>query len=194
MEFEFRIPEDARLLTHISQRSNLKLMKTVIDHFDKQQWEDFRNSFLRYLAKEYALVTGLRCDAFLEGAEYERLLERRRLKERCFKSNDKISLAQLQFAMARSSTPRADRYKLGLVLILEGVFNAPDNNVGIHLPTLSIVNDLDIFFGYPWGRVGYRHLLHEFRGTSAKKFQKAKKRKEKEITYTVYDFSIAMQE
>ncbi|CAA3009029.1 RING-H2 finger ATL39-like [Olea europaea subsp. europaea] len=36
----------------------------------------------RFGLQEYALVTGLGCDAFLEGAEYERLLERRRLKER----------------------------------------------------------------------------------------------------------------
>ncbi|XP_022889391.1 uncharacterized protein LOC111404893 isoform X2 [Olea europaea var. sylvestris] len=229
MEFKFRIPEDARLRAHISQRSNLKLVKTVMDHFDERQREDFRNSSLEYLAEisdiqlsaqliqqlafrtihtnklyelwfsvqehltrfglqEYALVTGLRRGSFPEGAEYERVLQKRRLKERYFKSNNKISLAQLQSTMARSSMPRADRYKLGLVLILEGVFNAPDNNVGIHLPTLSIVDNLAIFFTYPWGRVGYRRLLHEFRGTWAKKFQKVKKRKEKEIIYTATTF------
>ncbi|XP_022845851.1 uncharacterized protein LOC111368688 [Olea europaea var. sylvestris] len=169
-----------------------------MDHFDERQRENFRNSSLGYLAEvpviqfsaqliqqlwfstqghltrfglqEYTLVTGLRCGSFPEGAEYERVLQRRRLKERYFKSNDKISLAQLQSAMARSLTPRANRCKLGLVLILEGLFNAPNNNVGIHLPTLSIVDDLDIFFAYPWGRVGYRRLLHGFRGTWAKIF------------------------
>ncbi|CAA2959632.1 Hypothetical predicted protein [Olea europaea subsp. europaea] len=160
MEFEFHIPEDARLRAHILQRSNLKLVKTVMDHFNERRWEDFRNSSLGYLAEvpdiqfsaqliqqlvfrtvrtnklyelwfsvqghltrfglqEYAFVTRLRCSSFLEGVEYERLLQRRRLKE--------------------------------------------------------------------------RHLLHGFRGTWAKKFQKAKRRKEKEITYTVHGFPIAMQ-
>ncbi|CAA2986134.1 Hypothetical predicted protein [Olea europaea subsp. europaea] len=135
-------------------------MKTIMDHFNERHWEDFRNSSLGYLAdvldiqffaqliqqlvfrtirtdnlyelwfsvrghlmrfdlQEYALVTGLRCGAFLEGAEFDRLLERRRLKE--------------------------------------------------------------------------RRLLHGFRGTWAKKFQKAKRRKEKKITYTVHGFPIAMQ-
>ncbi|CAA3031462.1 Hypothetical predicted protein [Olea europaea subsp. europaea] len=167
MEFKFRISKDARLWVHISQRSNLKYVKTVMDHFDERQWEDFHNSSLGYLAKvsdiqfstqliqqlvfrtvhtdkvyelwfnmqghfmrfgvqEYALVTGLRCSAFLKGGEFDRLLERRRLKERCFKSNDKILLAQLWSALARPSTVRVDRYKLGLVLIVEGVFNALD--------------------------------------------------------------------
>ncbi|CAA2993347.1 Hypothetical predicted protein [Olea europaea subsp. europaea] len=161
---------------HISQRSNLKYVKTVMDHFDERQCEDFRNFSLDYLA---------------EGDDFDRLLERRRLKERYFKSNDKISLAQLQSIVARSSTNRADRYKLGLVLIVEGVFNVSDNNVDIHLPTLSIVDDLDFFFTYPWDRVTYRRLLHGFRGSFERKFQKAKKRKE--ITYTVYGFPIAMQ-
>ncbi|CAA3015708.1 Hypothetical predicted protein [Olea europaea subsp. europaea] len=218
VEFEFRIPEDARLRAHISQRSNLKLVKTVMDHFDERQREDFRNSSLEYLAEisdiqlsaqliQQLAFRTIRTDKLYElwfsvqehltrfglqehalGAEYERVLQRRRLKERYFKSNNKISLAQLQSTMARSSTPRADRYKLGLVLILEGVFNAPDNNVGIHLPTLSIVDNLDIFFTYPWGRVGSRRLLHGFRGTWAKKIQKAKKRKEKEIIYMATTF------
>ncbi|CAA2996729.1 Hypothetical predicted protein [Olea europaea subsp. europaea] len=154
MEFEFRISEDARLRAHISQRSNLKYTKTVMDHFDERQREDFRNSSLGYLAEvsdiqfsaqliqqlvfrtvrtdkvyelwfsmqghlmrfslqKSALVMGLRCGAFPEGVEYDRLLERRRC------------------------------------------------------------------------------LLDGFRDTWAKKFQKAKRKKE--ITYTVHDFPIAMQ-
>ncbi|CAA2997840.1 Hypothetical predicted protein [Olea europaea subsp. europaea] len=59
---------------------------------------------------------------------------------------DKISLAQLQSTVARPLTVQVDRYKLGLVLIAEGVFNAPNNNVGIQLGTLSIADDLDVFF------------------------------------------------
>lgn len=211
MEFDYCIPKEARLRAHISQRSNLKYVKTVMDVFDDRQHDEFRNSPFGYLAEvaeiqfsaqliqqlvfrtirtdkvnelwfkvqgnmmrfglqEYTLVTGLRRGVFSEGDEFDRVLKRRRLKERYFKSMEKISLAQLQTTIARPSTTRADRYKLGLVLIVEGVFNAPDNNVGIDLHTLSIVDNLDIFFAYPWGRVGYRRLLHGFRGFWAKKF------------------------
>ncbi|CAA2958715.1 Hypothetical predicted protein [Olea europaea subsp. europaea] len=51
MEFEFLIPEDARLQAHISQRSNLKYVKIVMERFDEHQREDFRNSCLRFLAE-----------------------------------------------------------------------------------------------------------------------------------------------
>ncbi|CAA2938467.1 Hypothetical predicted protein [Olea europaea subsp. europaea] len=164
MEFDFCIPKYARLRAHILQWNNLKYVKTVMDHFDDRQREDFCNSPFRYLAKvpeiqfsaqliqqlvfrtiridkvnelwfsvqgnlmrfglqEYTLVTGLRCSVFPVGDDFDRVLERRLLKE----------------------------------------------------------------------RVGYRRLLHGFQGFWAKKFQKTKRRQEKEITYTIHDFPIAMQ-
>ncbi|CAA2973241.1 Hypothetical predicted protein [Olea europaea subsp. europaea] len=112
MEFEFRIPESARLRAHISQRSNLKYVKIVMDQFDERHREDFRNTSLGYLAV----------------------------------------VPDIQFSAQ---------------LIQQLVFRT------IHTDKLR--------------------LLHGFRCTWAKKFQKAKRRKEKEITYTVHGFSIAMQ-
>ncbi|CAA2933634.1 Hypothetical predicted protein [Olea europaea subsp. europaea] len=122
MEFDYCIPEEARLRAHISQRSNLKYVKTVMDVFDDRQRDEFRNSPFGYLAEvaeiqfsaqliqqlvfrtirtdkvnelwfnvqgnmmrfglqEYTLVTGLRCGVFPKGDEFDRVLERRRLKE-----------------------------------------------------------------------------------------------------------------
>ncbi|CAA2998710.1 Hypothetical predicted protein, partial [Olea europaea subsp. europaea] len=51
MEFEFLILEYARLWAYISQRSNLKYVKTVLEHFDERKHEDFRNSCLGFLAE-----------------------------------------------------------------------------------------------------------------------------------------------
>ncbi|CAA3011329.1 Hypothetical predicted protein [Olea europaea subsp. europaea] len=51
MEFEFCISKDARLRAHISQQSNFKYVKTVMDHFDERQRDDFRNSSLGYPAE-----------------------------------------------------------------------------------------------------------------------------------------------
>ncbi|CAA2974589.1 Hypothetical predicted protein [Olea europaea subsp. europaea] len=107
----------------------------------------------RFGIQEYALVTGLGCGLLPDDNVMDRVLDKRRLKDIHFKHVDKISCAQLEQTFLRSSTPRADRYKLGLALIIKGVFNAPDNNVGIDMETLSIVDDLDLFFSYPWVRV-----------------------------------------
>ncbi|CAA3000338.1 Hypothetical predicted protein [Olea europaea subsp. europaea] len=183
MDFESLVPENARLRGHVSQRSNLRYIKTVVEHLDERQWADFRNSCLGFLSEvpdlqfsaqliqqlvfcciqtnkryelwfnlqghlarfgiqEYALVTGLRCGLLPDDNVMDRVLNKRRLKDKYFKHVDKISCAQLEQTFLRSSTPRTDRYKFGLALIIEGVFNAPDNNVGIDIETLSIVDNL----------------------------------------------------
>ncbi|CAA3027292.1 Hypothetical predicted protein [Olea europaea subsp. europaea] len=131
MEFDYCIPEEARLRAHISQRSNLKYVKTVMDVFDDRQRDKFRNSPFGYLAEvaeiqfsaqliQQLVFRTIRTD---KGDEFDRVLKRRRLKE----------------------------------------------------------------------RVGYRRLLHGFRSFWAKKFLKAKRRQEKEVTYTIHGFPIAMQ-
>ncbi|CAA2961526.1 Hypothetical predicted protein [Olea europaea subsp. europaea] len=207
MEFQFWVPENVRLPARISQRSNLKYIKTVMDNLDDRLRADFCNSCLGFLAdvleiqfstqliqaSEYAIFTGLHAGSFPEGDWYTKALEKRRLKEKYFKSLEKISCAQLEKAFVCASTPRADRYKLGVALIVEGVITAPDNNVGIDEDTLALVDDLELFFLYPWAKVGYRRLLKGFRGTWERKMSDAKTKNEKDVSYTIHEFSIIMQ-
>ncbi|CAA2984900.1 Hypothetical predicted protein [Olea europaea subsp. europaea] len=190
MEFQFLVPENVRLSARISQWSNLKYIKTVMDNFDDRLRADFRNSCLAFLAdvleiqfsaqliqalvcrgilcdkfhelwfnmqghltrfglQEYAIVTRLLARSFSKGDRYTKALEKRRLKEKYFKSLEKLSCAQLEKAFLRASTPWADRYKLGLALIVEGVIIAPDNNVSIDEDTLAIWMTWSYFFRTP---------------------------------------------
>ncbi|CAA3027512.1 Hypothetical predicted protein [Olea europaea subsp. europaea] len=41
MDFEYLVPKNARLRAHISQRSNLRYVKTDLEHFDDRQRTDF---------------------------------------------------------------------------------------------------------------------------------------------------------
>ncbi|CAA3032968.1 Hypothetical predicted protein, partial [Olea europaea subsp. europaea] len=118
----------------------------------------------RFGIQEYALVTGLRCSLLSDDNVMERVLDKMRLKDKYFKYVDKISCAQMEQTFLQSSMPRVNRYKLSLALIIEGVFNAPDNNVGIDIETLSIIDDLDLFFSYLWGRISYGCLIRDFFG------------------------------
>lgn len=96
---------------------------------------------------------------------------------------------QLEKAFLWPSTSRTNRYKLDIALIVIGVFSAPDNNVGIDIDTLSIIDKLDIFFYYLWDKVQYNSLLREFKDSWIRKFRQAKA--EKVISYTIYGFSIS---
>ncbi|CAA2998090.1 Hypothetical predicted protein [Olea europaea subsp. europaea] len=121
------------------------------------------------------------CGPLPDDAAMDRVLQKKRLKDKYFKSTERISCGELEKAFLRPSTPRADRYKLGLALIIEGVFNASDSHVGIELPTLSIVDDLDMFYSYPWGRVSYIRIIRGFRRRLGRKFVDATNKKEKAI-------------
>ncbi|CAA2954001.1 Hypothetical predicted protein [Olea europaea subsp. europaea] len=159
MDFEPLVPENACLRGHISQRNNLRyfsaqlIQQLVFCCIQIDKRHELQLNLQGHLAKfgiqEYALVTGLRCGLLSDDNVMERVLDKRRLKDKYFKHVDKILCAQLEQTFLRSSTPRADRYKVGLVLIIEGVFNALDNNVGIDMEMLSIIDDLDLFFSYP---------------------------------------------
>ncbi|CAA2982014.1 Hypothetical predicted protein [Olea europaea subsp. europaea] len=49
MDFEYLVSKNARLRAHISQRSNLRYVKIVLEHFDDRQHTNFRNSCLGFL-------------------------------------------------------------------------------------------------------------------------------------------------
>ncbi|CAA2992940.1 Hypothetical predicted protein [Olea europaea subsp. europaea] len=54
MDFEYLVPKNARLRANISQRSNLRYVKTVLEHFDDRQRTDFLNSCLGFLSEIWA--------------------------------------------------------------------------------------------------------------------------------------------
>lgn len=86
-----------------------------------------------------------------KGTEVDKILKKTHLQDRMFVNIDRITCSDLEKVFLKSAN-RKDRYKLGLSLIIEGVFNSRDQNVGIHSTTLSIIDDLDFFNAHPWGR------------------------------------------
>ncbi|CAA2994739.1 Hypothetical predicted protein [Olea europaea subsp. europaea] len=162
MDFEFLIPEDAQLRAHISQRSNLKYIKIVMDHFDERQREDFCNSPLGYLTD----VPDIQFSAQLIPQLVFRTVRTEKMNELWFNVQDHLMRFDLEEYAA------VTRLRCGLF---------PEGD------------DFDRLIETKMLKERYRRLLHGFRGNFARKFQQVKRRKEKEITCTVHDFSIAIQ-
>ncbi|CAA3015891.1 Hypothetical predicted protein [Olea europaea subsp. europaea] len=57
MDFEYLVPKNARLRAHISQQSDLRYVKTVLEHFNDQQCTDFRRKFVDATKKKEKAVT-----------------------------------------------------------------------------------------------------------------------------------------
>ncbi|CAA2980417.1 transcription factor bHLH128-like [Olea europaea subsp. europaea] len=66
------------------------LFRTIRTEKVNELWFNVQGHLMRFGLQEYAAVTGLRCGVFPEGNDFDRLIERKKLKERYFKSNDKI--------------------------------------------------------------------------------------------------------
>ncbi|CAA2998341.1 Hypothetical predicted protein, partial [Olea europaea subsp. europaea] len=185
IEFDYCIPEEARLWAHISQRSNLKYVKTVIDLFNDRQRDEFRNSPFEYLAE----VAEIQFSTQLIQQLVFRTIRTDKVNKLWFNVQGNMMRFDLQeYTLVTGLRCGVFREGDEFDRVLERAhvnsrrsFQCPDNNVEIDLRTLSIVDNLDIFFAYPWGRVDYRRLLHGFRGFWVKKFLKAKRRQEKEV-------------
>ncbi|XP_022884480.1 uncharacterized protein LOC111401131 isoform X1 [Olea europaea var. sylvestris] len=109
-----------------------------------------------------------------------------------FANMDRITCSNLEKFFLKCGT-RNDRYKFGLALIIEGVFNSRDRNVGIHPTTLSIVDNLDFFNAYPWGTLCFQLLIKSLLRVWGRKTDMAKVNNCHRMTYTLYGFPLAVQ-
>ncbi|CAA3029311.1 Hypothetical predicted protein [Olea europaea subsp. europaea] len=106
-----------------------------------------RNSCLRFLTDvseiqffaqliQALVCRGIRCDKshelwFNVQRHFTRIGEEE-AEGKVFQITEKISCAKLEKTFVRVSKPQADRYKLELALIVEGVITAPDNKLHVY--------------------------------------------------------------
>ncbi|KAL2461633.1 Ubiquitin-like protease domain-containing protein [Abeliophyllum distichum] len=117
--------------------------------------QDAQFSFL-----EFTLVTGFkRCDE----TEYKnRILQNGRLFDKYFGDGDKITPSHLYDAFDNEEEDMNDKYKLGLACIYESVLRAKELNTKIDGHILDLVDYLDLFNEYPWGRKIYDLTRYAF--------------------------------
>ena len=108
---------------------------------------------------EFALVTRLNFSRLPSLEE----LEERNLSDclitEYLNDAEKVQLSQVDHAF-KTCTDVEDVYKLGLCLFVEGVLNAIEGKLHIWRDILKIVENVEYFFSYPWGKYSYRRLLH----------------------------------
>ncbi|XP_022899344.1 uncharacterized protein LOC111412647 [Olea europaea var. sylvestris] len=186
---------------HVARLPELKLSAQLIHEMVNRSvvcrkrfeaWFKVNQRFARFGLPEFALITGLKCSPVPKGAEVDKILEKTHLQDKMFANMDQITCSDLEKAFLKCAN-RNDRYKLGLALIIEGVFNSRDRNVGINSTTLSIVDDLDFFNAYPWGTVCFQLLIKSLLRGWGRKADMVKVNDCDRMTYTLYGFPLAVQ-
>ncbi|XP_022871451.1 uncharacterized protein LOC111390621 [Olea europaea var. sylvestris] len=139
----------------------------------------------RFSILEFALITSLRCT----GEEEVRvcIIRNKRLLDLYFGGKGPVTPPQLEDAFRRCDH-MLDKLKLGLVYILESILRRRHRRTSIDLFSLDVVDDIDAFNSFPWGRRCYTDTLHVFRRVHTMPKSERGDRK-----YDVYGFCMAFQ-
>ncbi|XP_022859440.1 uncharacterized protein LOC111380180 [Olea europaea var. sylvestris] len=132
---------------------------------------------------EFSLITGLKITG--DDATGDRTQRRNRLHDTYFQGQGSVLLPQLIDAIKRCDQ-MLDRLKLGMVYIVESVLRCHHKKTAIDPFYLEIVDDIDRFNDYPWGRRYFEDTVHVFTRSHSK--PKGVMRK-----YDTYRFPLAMQ-
>ncbi|KAL8468638.1 hypothetical protein ACS0TY_031727 [Phlomoides rotata] len=149
-----------RRKTH--QRSHTKTIS-------EELWFGFGDKRLCFSLLEFTLITGLN-PGNEEDLKAEIPSENRLLQE-YFDGAESVVPNRLKDVFEEKAKTEEDRYKLGLVYIYEGMLKAKEPNTSIEVMNLAIVDNLDLFYIYPWGKKCYDFTIRGFQRNNISKIQ-----------------------
>ena len=141
--------------------------------------------------REYALVTGLNFGLFPDLNEEEE--ECPPLVVKYFKGNMLIRVSDLESSFL-ACPDKEDSWKMGLVLLVCQYLFSLDPRKFVNTKILSMVEDLDTFLQFPWGKVSFRATLKGI-NRDMKHHRQAylSKNRATPPVYNVYGFALAFQ-
>ncbi|XP_056841664.1 uncharacterized protein LOC108858261 [Raphanus sativus] len=147
------------------------LSRQLLSDDEHTLWTVFGSDPLKFGLEEFGTITGLNCGAFPEGYEPPDHNKKGSYKH---KDAHKDSIWKRLIGKYNNITIEMDewrRIRLALLIIVDGVLIASQQ---IHRPTLryvSMLDDLDAFLNFPWGRESF---VHTVRCMKPPKFEKGK--------------------
>ncbi|CAA3012249.1 Hypothetical predicted protein [Olea europaea subsp. europaea] len=116
-----------------------------------------------------------------------------RLVKKHFKKCKKgITVYNLKEAIKSRKVCMEDKYKIGLVYILETILLPKESYTYINLEHLSMVDDLETFNSYLWGRKVFGCTIDVFM-RDWKSLMKSYSINNEKYQYSIYGFSLALQ-
>ncbi|KAL2542863.1 Ulp1 protease family protein [Abeliophyllum distichum] len=95
-------------------------------------------------------------------------------------------------AFKRCKRNQTDKYKLGLIIILAYVLLAREEKTLIELWWFELVNDLDHFDKYPWGKMSYDYTIRILKRDLGDKLRNSLKEGESCCRYSLHGFPLAI--
>ncbi|KAL2505606.1 DUF1985 domain-containing protein [Abeliophyllum distichum] len=173
----------------VSSRSTLMKIDAVYDALDDEHKELFLNSCFGklYTVRSMQISPKLIHNLLIRRVHLENMDE----LWFCLRNEQAARFSFFEFTLVTSFKPAFDneeedmdeKYKLGLACIYESVLRAKELNTKIDGHILDLVDNLDLFNEYPWGRKIYDLTRHAF----MRSWEDQKER------YSLWGFPLAVQ-
>ncbi|KAL2480226.1 Ubiquitin-like protease domain-containing protein [Abeliophyllum distichum] len=157
----------------------------------EEAWFKIGNKRARFGLQEFVLVTGLNATSS-ENVEMSGGADCRIMKDHFKKSGGKIMKGDVYEAFKRCKRNQTDKYKLGLIIILAYVLLATEENTLIELWWFELVDDLDLFDKFPWGKMSYDYTIRIVKRDMGDKLRNSLKEGESRCRYSLHGFPLAI--
>ncbi|XP_062085260.1 uncharacterized protein LOC133791349 [Humulus lupulus] len=151
----------------------------------------------RFGISEFGLITGLNCGISPDQAKYKEMTKSKRLLQTYLNNKECLSSEELEDGFKRCDV-KEDVWKLGLCFLVDSLLLPSEPKMKCFIDVLSMVENEDDFFNYPWGRLSYEKTLfglakdmERLRNKYLKNVEQ--KRKRPAPQYTIYGYAIALQ-
>ncbi|CAA2979161.1 Hypothetical predicted protein [Olea europaea subsp. europaea] len=144
-----------------SQLVHQLILRSISTSKENEVFIKVGDKLARFGLQEFTLVTGLKAGD-LENEDPKLGQNCRLVKERFKRSNGKIKRGLLLQVFKRCKH-KNDKYKLGLLVILMYVVLAAEENTFVNPWLFYLVDDLDRFNNYSWGRKSYEYTIKVFK-------------------------------
>ncbi|KAL2490568.1 Ubiquitin-like protease domain-containing protein [Abeliophyllum distichum] len=176
-----------KLASQLVHQLLMRSMKTK----KEEAWFKIGNKRARFGLQEFVLVTGLNATSS-EIVEMSGGADCRIVKDHFKKSGGKIMKGDVYEAFKRCKRNQTDKYKLGLIIILAYVLLATEENTLIELWWFELVDDLDLFDKFPWGKLSYEYTIRIVKRDMGDKLRNSLKEGESRCRYSLHGFPLAI--
>ena len=156
-----------------------------------ETWYKIQGRVMRFSMKEFALVIGMNCN------DVERSDDNRDKQAiRDVFGVDKMTVGDLlvRYNVAKmSETNPMKRFKLALLVLIEDVLLGGDKKRKVRGWVVRLLQDVDDFLNYPWGRIVYEATHGSLIGAIENRIALGVKGDHERNNYNLHGFPLAFQ-
>ncbi|XP_022851648.1 uncharacterized protein LOC111373360 [Olea europaea var. sylvestris] len=153
---------------------------------NNEVWVQLDDRVACFGLQEFCFITGLPCHEPTVDLNFSNT----RLRDEYFDGSKRITMIRLS-EVFHICEDREDKFKLGLVMFVECVLKPTRRHIDYR--TLGMVEQLDEFLTYPWGRKAYFVLLHSLQESQLERIRRMQQNNQAECKYSLHGYPLVFQ-